>query len=122
MLQALFHTWERRLASVSKDRVVRPFEWGLDWIARVDGSDRGRAAPAQLLDDWVSVVMSDTDAFFTPEPTTDYVLKEQDLSFPSALPTPHDENNTVRCRFFVPRQSTAGAAVLVLPQWNADAN
>ena len=32
MLQAFFHAWERRLASVTKDRVVRPFEWGLDWI------------------------------------------------------------------------------------------
>jgi hypothetical protein len=32
MLQAIFHAWERRLASVTKDRVVRPFEWGLDWI------------------------------------------------------------------------------------------
>ena len=32
MLQALFHAWERRLASVTTDRVVRPFDWGLDWI------------------------------------------------------------------------------------------
>ena len=32
MLQALFHAWERRLASTTKDRIVRPFEWGLDWM------------------------------------------------------------------------------------------
>jgi hypothetical protein len=32
MLQLLFHAWERRLASVTKDRIVRPFEWGLDWM------------------------------------------------------------------------------------------
>ena len=32
MLQAFFHAWERRLASVTKDRVVRPFDWGLEWI------------------------------------------------------------------------------------------
>ena len=32
MLQAFFHAWERRLASVTDDRVVRPFDWGLDWI------------------------------------------------------------------------------------------
>ena len=24
--------WERRLASRDKDRVTRPFEWGLDWL------------------------------------------------------------------------------------------
>ena len=27
-----FHAWERRLASVDTNRVVRPFEWGLDWM------------------------------------------------------------------------------------------
>ena len=32
MLQTFFHAWERRLASVSTDRVVRPFDWGLEWI------------------------------------------------------------------------------------------
>ena len=32
MLSRFFHNWERRLASVTKDRVVRPFEWGLDWL------------------------------------------------------------------------------------------
>ena len=34
VLSGVFHAWERRLASVSTDRVVRPFEWGLDWISR----------------------------------------------------------------------------------------
>ena len=32
MLSLFFHHWERRLADVSKDRIVRPFEWGLDWL------------------------------------------------------------------------------------------
>ena len=27
------HRWERRLASVSTNRVARPFEWGTDWLA-----------------------------------------------------------------------------------------
>ena len=44
MLQALFHAWERRLASVTKDRVVRPFDWGLDWIPS-NGLPRGRPSP-----------------------------------------------------------------------------
>ena len=46
------------------------------------------------------------------------------LTFPSALVTPHPENNTVRCRYFPAARSPARArpraAVLVLPQWNAD--
>ena len=34
MLQPFFHAWERRLAAETTTRVVRPFEWGLDWIAQ----------------------------------------------------------------------------------------
>lgn len=121
MLQALFHAWERRLASVTTDRVVRPFEWGLDWIPD-DGHRRG-APPADVLGDWVAHVMADTDRFFSPEPTSDYELGAASdagrlLTFPSALVTPHGSNNTVYCRFFPSARTKA--AVLVLPQWNAD--
>ena len=77
--------------------------------------------------------MADTDAFFTPPPTTDYSLapaaEAQVLAFPSAFATPHAENNTVYCRYFPSAFSAARgagpasgrAAVLVLPQWNSDA-
>ena len=74
MLQALFHAWERRLASVTTDRVVRPFEWGLDWIPHNGHRARARRRP-RCIGDWVSHVMADTDAFFTPPPTTDYTLQ-----------------------------------------------
>ena len=110
MLQALFHAWERHLASVTKDRVVRPFEWGLDWIPpngpsrSLSASHRPDAAPADVIGDWVSHVMADTDAFFTPAPTSDYTLTRSAdgdvLTFPSALETPHAANNTVYCRYF----------------------
>src|SRR5688572_30365452 len=104
MLQVLFHAWERRLASVAKGRVVRPFDWGLDWVPRNGGSADAR--PAAILSEWVSHVMADTDAFFTPEPTTGYRVSaesadgERSLTFPSALETPHPENNVVYCRLF----------------------
>jgi dienelactone hydrolase len=120
MLQGFFHAWERRLASVTKDRVVRPFEWGLEWIP-----DNGHAAgaPRDVIDRYVSDVMADTDAFFTPPPTTDYTLMPAAdgdlLTFPSAFTTPHESNNTVRCRYFRAKKS-ARAAVLVMPQWNSD--
>jgi dienelactone hydrolase len=127
MLQAFFHAWERRLASVSKDRVVRPFEWGVDWIP-ANGLPRS-TPPARRLRAWVDRVMSDTDAFFTPEPTADYVLSapgrdgDRILTFPSAFVTPHPENNTVHCRVVAARgrqMPGSRAAVLVLPQWNSD--
>jgi dienelactone hydrolase len=120
MLQGFFHAWERRLASVTKDRVVRPFEWGLDWIP--DNGHHVDGPPADVIDRYVSQVMADTDAFFTPPPTNEYTLTPAAdgdlLTFPSALTTPHESNNTVRCRYFpargrdglkaVPYESDAG--------------
>jgi hypothetical protein len=107
MLQGLFHAWERRLAAATTDRVVRPFEWGLEWIP-----ETGRDAatdPADRLGHWISEVMADSDAFFTPPPTTDYTLTprlEGDLlTFPSAFTTPHHENNTVHARYFPAKAS-----------------
>src|SRR5688572_12791124 len=129
MLQAIFHAWERQLASVTKDRVVRPFEWGLEWISSNGLAHRpDSGAPADVLGEWVSSVMADTDAFFTPPPATDYTFSapssegDSELTFPSAFVTPHPENNLVRCRHFPARSNSRSprAAVLVLPQWNAD--
>ena len=119
MLQAIFHAWERRLASVTTDRVVRPFEWGLEWVPR-NGTRPGTPA-REVVGDWVSHVMADTDAFFTPEPTTDYALRGGELTFPSALTTPDKSNNKVYCRYFPGRAAgRRRAAVVVLPQWNSD--
>jgi hypothetical protein len=126
VLQALFHAWERRLASVTTDRVVRPFEWGLEWIPS-NGHPPG-AAPSRVMADWVAGVMADSAAFFTPPPTSDYHLRPggpgtpATLTFPSAFTTPHPENDTVYCRYFpaAPTGSRPAGAVLVLPQWNAD--
>lgn len=127
MLQAFFHAWERQLASVTKDRVVRPFDWGLDWIPQ-NGHPK-TAAAHEAVADWVSGVMADTDQFFAPGSTRAYTLAapgldgDRLLTFPSALDTPHHENNTVYTRLFEARPrngSRPRAAVVVLPQWNAD--
>jgi hypothetical protein len=124
VLRSFFHAWERYLASVSKDRVVRPFDWGLDWIP--PNGLPASTPPERAVSDWVAHVMRDTDAFFTPEPTGDYRLAnagpdgDRTLTFPSAMTTPHRENNTVHCRLFPTRTPSQRAAVLVLPQWNSD--
>ena len=127
MLAPLFHRWETRLADNSRTvRVVRPFEWGLDWI-----SPNGHPAdglPQHVVRDWVDTVMRDTDAFFTPPPTDDYSFTSEaatkseagTLTFPSALTTPHAANNTVYGRLFP--ASDKRRAVVVLPQWNSDSS
>jgi hypothetical protein len=123
MLASLFHAWERRLADVTKDRIVRPFDWGTDWIP-ANGHAAG-ADGAAMIGDWVASVMRDTDAFFTPPPTSDYDLAPGDdgqlLTFPSAFATPQAANNTVYARYFPASGGGRRAAVLVLPQWNSDA-
>jgi dienelactone hydrolase len=129
VVEKLFHAWERRLASVTKNRVVRPFEWGLDWTPpNGHGPD---THPSSVLKKWVAEIMADTDAFFTPAPSGTCELAPgpretgRALTFQSALVTPHPENNTARCRYFEAeaargRARGRGPAVLVLPQWNAD--
>jgi hypothetical protein len=135
MLAPFFHRWERQLASVSTDRVVRPFEWGLDWIAP---SGRSQPDPRQHMHAWVDEVMRDPSAFFGATHTPTYHFDEAaapvsaageagTLRFSSTLATPHAENNTVVARWFPapgePRVDAAGPrgrAVVVLPQWNSD--
>jgi dienelactone hydrolase len=134
MIASVFHAWERHLASVTKDRRVRPFEWGLDWVPAnghesVDAEERVRR--------WVAEVMSDTRAFFDAPATRDYRFEQATLTgqargeagtlrFPSALVTPHAANNTVHARWFPALAGRSapgdrpGRAVLVLPQWNSD--
>jgi dienelactone hydrolase len=146
MIARFFHRWEQRLADVSRDeRVVRPFEWGLDWMAHhTEPFARGPLALSGVgsthadVRAWVDEVMRDTDAFFTPAPTREYTLTASDgvaqaggeagtLTFPSAFVTPHAANNTVYARYFPANPIRKGAgparrrAVVVLAQWNSDA-
>ena len=111
VLQAFFHAWERRLASATTTRVVRPFEWGLDWIPL--NGHAPHAAAEDVLNAWVAGVMADTNTFYTAPPTTDYTIAETVdgtwLTFMSASVTPHVENNTVYCRYFPARVRNGSA-------------
>ncbi|MDP1571121.1 MAG: alpha/beta hydrolase family protein [Vicinamibacterales bacterium] len=131
MITRAFHAWEARLASVSTDRVVRPFEWGLDWL---DGDHADAPTPREAIRAWGDRAVADSTAFFTPAPTSDYEHvagpgggDSTTLRFPSALVTPHPENNTVVARYFPAPATRRGGraaarrAVVVLPQWNSDA-
>lgn len=135
MIARVFHAWEARLASVTTDRVVRPFEWGLDWLP---GHDQG-ASPRDAVLAWAADALADSDRFFTPPPTDEYRFTHDQrsaaegraagrLQFPSAIETPHVENNTVSARYFPARpwrrgpSSAPRRAVVVLPQWNSDAD
>jgi dienelactone hydrolase len=127
VIAQLFHAWERRLHAVSKDRVIRPFEWGLDWIEQ-NGS-APESPPDRVLADWASHAVLDSDRFFDTPETSDYTFLRGvggatgELAFPSAMHTRYPENNTVRALYFEAKPHTPQRgrrrAVLVLPQWNA---
>ena len=122
VLETLFHAWERRLAAVTIDRTVRPFDWGADWIPPTDA--HADDPPDAALQRWVDCAMNDTDRYFAVTPADDYRLDGDWLTFSSALVTPHGDNNTVHARLI--RGGHTGThpgdrpVVLVLPQWNAD--
>jgi hypothetical protein len=121
-----FHAWERRLASVDTNRVVRPFDWGLEWLTRLrqDAGGGTEKESLPLFLDWSGRVMANTDEFFAAPPTTEYRRHGETLLFPSADETPYPENNLVHVRVFPARpggRSQGKRAVVVLPQWNSDA-
>ena len=117
LIARVFHGWERRLASAAGDRVVRPFEWGCEWV----GAFETGVSDEQRLEQWAAGALADSDRFFAIEPCDTYELRGNHLTFPSAVETPHVENNRVHARFF-PDDSPQGRrrAVVVLPQWNSD--
>jgi hypothetical protein len=119
LIARIFHSWERRLAAAAEHRVVRPFEWGLEWIEGLDDRDEDVVG---RLSEWASHAVENSGHFFALPPTDDYRLQGNRLTFPSAVTTPHPENNVVLARYF-PDLSDRGRkrAVVVLPQWNADA-
>jgi dienelactone hydrolase len=139
MLARIFHRWEHRLANRTRDRVVRPFDWGLEWLP-ANGHVNGDA-PDRLIEVWVDDVMQACDAFFTPAsgphdfefaPAPAELRQRGEagtLRYRSALVTPHPENDVVSARWFrapgeaPPGPATGrGRAVVVLPQWNSDAS
>ena len=127
MLGRLIRAQERRHASRDTNRIVRPFEWGAEFLVEhLNGDD-----PRLVFERHTAEVMRRSEDFYALPPVTDYRLDgDQRLTWTSAVRTPCAENNTARARFFPalsPKRQPGAArggprrAVVVLPQWNADA-
>jgi hypothetical protein len=108
--------WEHQLATRDTNRVVRPFDWGAEWLsdAHTNGNVRQHVA------DIVCQSVAASDRFYAYEPPRDYKFDGRVLTFTSPLKTPYPENNTVHADLF-PATLDRRRAVLVLPQWNSDA-
>ena len=120
MLSRLIHERERHFATRDNNRVVRPFEWGADFVVEhANGDD-----PRRLLEAHAARALADSDAYFALPPVHDYRLQDQQLTWTSAIDTPAPENNTARARFFreltiTGKENDTRRAVVVLPEWNA---
>jgi dienelactone hydrolase len=164
------YAWETRLTTRDENRVVRPLEWGFEWItpfleshcfaSAVPGPEvvRDAAAAEAAMVRINRLLVRHSDKFFGYERPTDFRLEErfpelyptnvrpetlakdaaikqmakegklpqaQFLCFTSPERTPYPENDQVNARWYPaparkdskrPRQ-----AMVVLPQWNADA-
>jgi hypothetical protein len=109
--------WENELASKDSNRVVRPFEWGADWL--IEPSPNGDSQNA--LGRYVEEAVRESARFYDAPVPSDFKLEGSHLTFTSPLQTRHPENNIVHGDFF-PAEKDQGRAVVVLPQWNSDIN
>ena len=95
------------------NRRVLPFSWGLEHI----GGSAREADPRGFLKNFVEEKIVRSDEWFAVTPAEDYELKENVLTFTSAVESPWAENNRVHGQFFPTGRK--GPAVVVLAQWNA---
>jgi hypothetical protein len=129
LYQRWMENWEARLCFRSNDRVVRPFEWGIDWTQ--DWPTTGKVThnghgPEEYLREVNRAALDSSDHFFDYEVPTDFQLDGERLSFTSPVRTPYPENNTVAAHWFEAKQkpnakNTKKKAVIVLPHWNSHA-
>lgn len=112
-LEQAIRRYEHRRWTTDDNRMVRPFEWGLDHIGgRADDPD-----PRAFLRRWSAETLEHSHEWFAAGPAEDYRLQDNILTFRSAVASPWPVNNVVSARFYPAKKS--GPAVLVLPNWNA---
>jgi dienelactone hydrolase len=143
--QSWMHDWETRLTTRDTNRVVRPFEWGLEWTAGWPGVNGRRAASTpgeteRFFHELNAHLVGHSDEFFAYRTPRDFRLERHKvepyfsgdgaprekkdygvgdfLRFTSPVASPYPENDLANARWFPAR---GRRAVVVLPQWNADA-
>src|SRR5689334_7574651 len=130
-MQGIYSRWilnrENRLCFRAKNRVVRPFEWGLEWThgwACARQHPRNGHDPEAYLRLLNRAAMERSDEFFGYETPRDFRLDEDRIvRFTSPVDTPYPENNLVHAQWFPAklRPGQRRVAVVVLPHWNASA-
>ncbi len=119
------YDWENRLCSVSTNRVVRPFDWGLEWTRELPSAPAVNGAdPYQYLNAFNDAALATPEQFFDYETPNDFRLEGDLLRFTSPSTSPYPGNNQVHGVWF-PTEHKPGkrkVATIVLPHWNASLN
>lgn len=119
------YDWENRLCSAATNRVVRPFEWGLEWAEGLPLAPPPNGhSPHEYLKDLNLAALANTDEFFRYQTPSDFQLEGNLLRFSTAAESPYPENNRVHGVWF-PAEHKPGkrrVAAIVLPHWNASLN
>jgi dienelactone hydrolase len=172
MVQQLYRRWmirwETALTTRDENRVVRPMEWGFDWLddfidqhhlrSAVARADRDPAAAEPAMIAINEAIVQHSESFYGYQTPEDFRLEErapqlfptnvrpetlrrdaelkrlaregrlpkaQFLRFTSPVRTPYPENDQVNARWYpAPEEKMQGKpkqAIVVMPQWNADA-
>ena len=112
--------WERRLATRDTNRVVRPFEWGTEWLEGT-GLYQNGLPPRDCLDRFAVEALAQSDRFYSYRMPEDFHLEDGRLTFTSPVRSGDPENDRAHARWF-PCARDQGRALVVLPQWNAGAD
>lgn len=160
--------WETALTTRDENRVVRPMEWGFDWLEdlinqnhlgdAVGCANRDPQAAEQAMLAINEAIVQHSDTFYGYKTPDDFRIEErapelfptnvrpetlrrdaelkrrakegrlpkaQFLRFTSPIRTPYPENDLVNARWYPApdenRQGKPKQAIIVMPQWNADA-
>lgn len=133
MLRSVIHTWERKLSQTDNNRVVRPFEWGAEFLDHGDVARHSNGNGLELIIKFNDQAIRESDRFFAWDGVPEASIDGPWITFPSGVTTPFHENNTVHARYFPVTGGNAkpgggrtqevkrarGRAVVVLPHWNA---
>lgn len=112
--------WERRLATRDTNRVVRPFEWGTEWL-QPTGYYHNGLPPRESVGRFADDALEHSDQFYSYRIPEDFHLQDGRLTFTSPVRSGGRENDTVHARWF-PAPKDHGRVLVVLPQWNAGAD
>ncbi|MEP7147746.1 MAG: hypothetical protein ABI857_02575 [Acidobacteriota bacterium] len=83
MLKRYMHKRERHFAMLNDNRVVRPFEWGTEFI----GHERDAADPHEIFNRFSAETIANSDEYFSIPKSFEYRLQATLLSEPRAVAT-----------------------------------